>query len=153
MQPFYDAVVIGSGFGGAITACRLAQAGQSVCLLERGPRRQKTDFPRSPYELASRALWDAPRSQGFIEYRSFPRMDVIQGCGVGGGSLHYFNVCKQPPAAIFDQPRWPGNVTLQRLNLRGRWLDYSNSPVRQPFGHHQCAGGADCVPHDPRQRN
>jgi cholesterol oxidase len=42
-------------------------------------------------------------------------VDVIQGCGVGGGSLHYFNVCKQPPAAIFDQPRWPGKITLQRL--------------------------------------
>ena len=116
MKQAYDAVVIGSGFGGAIAACRLALAGQSVCLLERGPERKKTDFPRSEYEVSNRALWNQRIGQGFLEYRSFPRMDVIQGCGVGGGSLHYFNVCKQPPAAIFDNPRWPRTVTLQRLS-------------------------------------
>ncbi|MBZ5617980.1 MAG: GMC family oxidoreductase [Acidobacteriia bacterium] len=136
MRQTYDAVVIGSGFGGAITACRLAQAGQTVCLLERGPRRQKTDFPRSPYDVTSRALWDEHRRQGFIGYRSFPGMDVIQGCGVGGGSLHYFNVCKQPPAAIFDQPRWPGTITLQRLEpyylLARRMLDAK--PLDPPTG-------------------
>ena len=115
MKQAYDAVVIGSGFGGAIAACRLALAGQSVCVLERGPRRKKTDFPRTEYELANRALWNERIGEGFFEYRSFPRMDVIQGCGVGGGSLHYFNVCKQPPAAIFEDPRWPPTVTLQRL--------------------------------------
>ena len=115
MRPFYDAVIVGSGFGGAITACRLSQAGQSVCLLERGPRRQAADFPRSPYELSTNALWDEKTGRGFIEYRSFPGMDVVQGCGVGGGSLHYFNVCKQPPAVIFENPRWPRNITLERL--------------------------------------
>lgn len=115
MKQAYDAVVIGSGFGGAIAACRLALAGQSVCVLERGPRRKKTDFPRTEYELANRALWNERIGEGFFEYRSFPRMDVIQGCGVGGGSLHYFNVCKQPPAAIFEDPRWPKTVTLKRL--------------------------------------
>ncbi len=115
MKQVYDAVVIGSGFGGAITACRLAQAGQSVCVLEKGWRRRNTDFPRSPYELASRAIWNERQRQGFIEYRSFKHMDVIQGCGVGGGSLHYFNVCKQPPAFIFEQPRWPRSITLERL--------------------------------------
>ncbi|HZP02010.1 MAG TPA: FAD-dependent oxidoreductase, partial [Terriglobia bacterium] len=48
MKTEYDVVVIGSGFGGAITACRLAQAGRSVCVLERGRRWAKDDFPRSP---------------------------------------------------------------------------------------------------------
>jgi len=48
MRQTYDAVVIGSGFGGAITACRLAQAGQSVCLLGAGPRRRKTIFHGLP---------------------------------------------------------------------------------------------------------
>jgi cholesterol oxidase len=115
MKQLYDAVVIGSGFGGAITACRLAQAGQAVCVLEKGRRRQNTDFPRSPYELASRAIWNERQRQGFIEYRSFQHMDVIQGRGVGGGSLHYFNVNKQPPAAIFEQPRWPRSITLERM--------------------------------------
>ncbi len=116
MNKFYNAVVIGSGFGGAITACRLAQAGQSVCLIEQGRRWGKDDFPRSPYEIASRAFWhDGQQTPGFLEYRSFPQMDVIHGCGVGGGSLHYFNVNKRPPAAIFHDPRWPKNTTLHRL--------------------------------------
>lgn len=115
MKNSYDAVVIGSGFGGAITACRLAQAGYSVCILEKGRRWLKTDFPRSPVEVLNRALWQERQRQGFIEYLSFPRMDVVQGCGVGGGSLHYFNVCRQPPAAIFEQPRWPKSITLQSL--------------------------------------
>jgi cholesterol oxidase len=115
MKPFYDAVVIGSGFGGALTACRMAQAGDSVCLLEKGRRWPKAEFPRSPNEVVNRAFWDEQRRQGFIEYRSFPRMDVVQGCGVGGGSLHYFNVARQPPAAIFDDARWPRNISLRRL--------------------------------------
>ncbi len=115
MKQHYDAVVIGSGFGGAITACRLAQAGQLVCVLEKGPRRRYTDFPRSPYELATSAIWNEQQRRGFVEYRSFKHMDVIQGRGVGGGSLHYFNVCKQPPAEIFEQPRWPRSITLERM--------------------------------------
>jgi cholesterol oxidase len=57
MQGVYDAVVIGSGFGGAITACRLAQAGRSVCILERGRRWGEGDFPRTIGQLR-RAFWN-----------------------------------------------------------------------------------------------
>lgn len=115
MNKSYDAVVIGSGFGGAITACRLAQAGRSVCLLEQGQRWKRSDFPRSPYEVVNRAFWNEQQRPGFIEYRSFPRMDVIYGCGVGGGSLHYFNVNLWPASDIFDDLRWPRNIGLGRL--------------------------------------
>jgi cholesterol oxidase len=115
MKQSYDVVVIGSGFGGAITACRLAQAGYSVCILEKGRRWQKTDFPRSVGEVAAKAFWQEQQRQGFIDYQPFACIDVIQGCGVGGGSLHYFNVHKQPPATIFEQPRWPKSITLQQL--------------------------------------
>ncbi len=115
MQGAYDVVVIGSGFGGAITACRLAQAGRSVCVLERGKRWKNTEFPRSPAEV-SRSFWRDGQSLGFLEYRCFKRMDVIQGCGVGGGSLHYFNVHLRTPAAIFEQPCWPAEVKRQVLD-------------------------------------
>lgn len=87
MKETYDAVVIGSGFGGAITACRPAQAGYSTCILEKGRRWRKTDFPRSPADVRDRALWNERTRQGFIEYLVFPNMDVVQGCGVGGGSM------------------------------------------------------------------
>jgi len=115
MKPAYDVVVIGSGFGGAISACRLAQAGRSVALLERGRRWGKTDFPRSPGEVA-RAFWRKNESFGFLEYKAFKRIDVIQGCGVGGGSLHYFNVHLRTPAAIFARPVWPAEITREVLN-------------------------------------
>ena len=125
MKRVYDIVVIGSGFGGAITACRLAQAGRSVCILERGKRWKKTDFPRSPGEVA-RSFWRrnesfGPReytieSQGFLEYKVFKRIDVIQGSGVGGGSLHYFNVHLRTPAAIFSSRAWPKEISRQVLD-------------------------------------
>jgi cholesterol oxidase len=113
----YDVVVIGSGFGGSITACRLAQAGRSVCVLERGRRWSNVDFPRSPGQIARNAFWEPESGQfGLLDYRVFRRMHVIQGSGVGGGSLHYFNVHLRPPAVIFDDPRWPAEINLDTLD-------------------------------------
>ncbi len=114
----YDVVVIGSGFGGAITACRLAQSGQSVCILEKGRRWINTEFPRSTGEVANHAFWDEKDKQqgrGFVEYLPFKNMDVVQGVGVGGGSLHYFNVHIQPPEMIFDQQRWPAAISKESM--------------------------------------
>jgi len=119
MKNKYDVIVIGSGFGGAITACRLAQAGRSVCLLEKGRRWGNTEFPRGAGEVSTKAAWDPRESnqnaQGFVEYVPFKNMDVVQGIGVGGGSLHYFNVHMQPPAFIFQSPQWPQSVTLKTM--------------------------------------
>jgi cholesterol oxidase len=102
----YDVVVIGSGFGGAVTAARLAEAGRSVCLLERGRRWEAGEYPRTISE-AEEGVWDEQHHYGFLEYKVFRRMDVVQGVGVGGGSLHYFNVHLRTPAEIFDRPEWP----------------------------------------------
>ena len=115
MEQAYDIVIIGSGFGGAITGCRLAQAGQSVCILERGRRWAKEEFPRTTGQVA-KAFWEPRQTHGFVEYRAFKRIDVIQGCGVGGGSLHYFNVHLRTPAAILQQPAWPADVTRSVLD-------------------------------------
>ena len=115
MRASYDVVVVGSGFGGAITACRLAQAGRSVCVLERGKRWDKTEFPRSPGEV-SKCFWREKASFGFLEYKAFERMDVIQGCGVGGGSLHYFNVHLRAAQEIFSQAAWPARVKRPTLD-------------------------------------
>jgi cholesterol oxidase len=106
MKPRYDVVIIGSGFGGAITAARLAQAGRSVAVLERGRRWDKGDFPRTNGQVGRNAFWHEGRTHGFLEYRAFKRMDVIQGVGVGGGSLHYFNVHIRADAGVFASPRW-----------------------------------------------
>lgn len=109
MREQYDVVVIGSGFGGAVTAARLAQAGRSVCLLERGRRWDKREFPRSIGQV-KHAMWRDNESYGFIEYKVFRRIDVIQGAGVGGGSLHYFNVHLRAPRDILERPEWPARI-------------------------------------------
>ena len=109
MPERYDVVVIGSGFGGAVTAARLAQAGRSVCLLERGRRWDKREFPRSIGQVKN-AMWRDKESYGFIEYKVFRRIDVIQGAGVGGGSLHYFNVHLRAPVSILERAEWPARI-------------------------------------------
>lgn len=118
MATDFDVIVIGSGFGGAITACRLAQAGHSVCILEKGERWSTSSFPRSPGEV-SRGAFVRPGhpypGRGFIEYLTFRNMDVVQGTGVGGGSLHYFNVHMRPPAEVLDGPTWPSGLSLRKL--------------------------------------
>jgi len=114
MKDTYDVVVIGSGFGGAINACRLAQAGRSVCILERGKRWGKKDFPRTTGQVA-RSFWNF-KDYGLLDYRTFGKIDVIQGSGVGGGSLVYFNVHIRTPKEIFENPRWPKAVKRDTLN-------------------------------------
>jgi cholesterol oxidase len=114
MKDVYDVVVIGSGFGGAINACRLAEAGRSVCILERGKRWGKKDFPRTTGQVA-RSFWNF-KDYGLIDYRTFGKIDVLQGSGVGGGSLVYFNVHIRTPKEIFENPRWPKAVKRDVLN-------------------------------------
>jgi cholesterol oxidase len=114
MKDAYDVVVIGSGFGGAINACRLAEAGRSVCILERGKRWGKKDFPRTTGQVA-RAFWNY-KDLGLLDYRAFENIDVIQASGVGGGSLVYFNVHIRTPKEIFENPRWPKSVKRDILD-------------------------------------
>src|ERR1044072_981816 len=113
MKEVYDAVGIGSGFVGAINACRLAEAGRSVCILERGKRWGRKDFPRTTGQVA-RAFWN-DKDFGLLDYRTFKRIDVIQASGGGGGSLVYFNVHIRTPPEIFQNPRWPAGVKRERL--------------------------------------
>jgi cholesterol oxidase len=114
MKEIYDVVVIGSGFGGAINACRLSQAGRSVCILERGKRWGKKDFPRTTGQVAH-SFWNY-KDLGLLDYRAFENIDVIQASGVGGGSLVYFNVHIRTPPEIFENPRWPKGVRRDVLN-------------------------------------
>ena len=87
-----DAVVVGSGFGGAVTAYRLAESGLSVILLERGQAYPPDSFPRTPAEM-SRAFWDpAAGLHGMFDVWHFSGCDSVVSSGLGGGSLIYANV-------------------------------------------------------------
>lgn len=114
----FDAVVVGSGFGGSVAAYRLAKAGLRVCLLERGRRYPPGTFARSAAE-ASRTVWDPSEGlHGLFDLWSFKRTDAIVSSGLGGGSLIYANVLlRMPPEWFFSQvpgkqPRpWPVTLT------------------------------------------
>jgi len=102
----YDYVVIGSGFGGSVSAMRLKEKGYSVLVLERGSRYRDDDFPKSNFQL-SRYLWmPAIRCFGFFQISLLNGGMVAHGNGVGGGSLGYANVLEVPPGPMFENPSW-----------------------------------------------
>src|SRR3954467_760854 len=88
----YDAIVVGSVFGRVVTACRLAEAGKRVLVLERGRPYPPGSFTRSPYR-ARESFWDPPHGlTGMYHYWSFGGIDSLVSAGLGGGSLIYANV-------------------------------------------------------------
>jgi cholesterol oxidase len=113
MRANCDAIVIGSGFGGSVAACRLAQAGCSVVVLERGRRYDTNPFPRNWNDPADGWLWQV--RQGLFELKHFSQMMVIQGAGLGGGSLIYANVHLRAPQEVFAQD-WPAGYSRQMLD-------------------------------------
>ncbi|WP_028067140.1 GMC oxidoreductase [Solirubrobacter soli] len=92
LDSHYDAIVVGSGFGGSVTAYRLAEAGKRVLVLERGRPYPPGSFTRSPFR-ARESFWDPPRGLvGMYHYWSFKGIDALVSAGLGGGSLIYANV-------------------------------------------------------------
>jgi len=88
----FDAVVVGSGFGGSVTAYRLAEAGHGVCLLERGKPFPPNSFPRSPLGMKTQFWNPSAGGHGMFNMWSFDNIDAICASGLGGGSLIYANV-------------------------------------------------------------
>ncbi len=102
-EQHFDAVVVGSGFGGSVTSYRLAEAGMSVCLLERGKAYGPGSFPRSPWEMA-RNFWDPSEGlHGLFDVWSFRGLGAIVASGLGGGSLVYSNVILRKDRSTFVQ--------------------------------------------------
>src|SRR3954471_18423308 len=92
------AIVIGSGFGGAVAACRLAQANIATTVLERGRRYPSGSFPRDTTQLDG---WLWSNDGGLFDLRRGGDMLVVQAAGYGGGSLIYANVHYRPPDDVF----------------------------------------------------
>jgi cholesterol oxidase len=102
----YDWIVVGSGFGGSVSALRLAEKGYSVNVVECGKRFRDQDFPKSTWDLR-RYFW-APKlgMRGIFRLTPFKDVSVVSGCGVGGGSLGYANTLYVPPPAFFQDSQW-----------------------------------------------
>ena len=102
----WDWIIIGSGFGGSVSALRLAEKGYSVLVLEKGARWQPQDFPRSNWNLR-RWLWmPALGFRGFFKMTFFRHLTALSGVGVGGGSLVYANTLPKPPDHFFTSGDW-----------------------------------------------
>lgn len=102
----FDWLVVGSGFGGSVSALRLSEKGYRVGVLECGRRFRDQDFPKSTWDVR-RYFW-APRAgmRGIFRISTFRDISVVSGCGVGGGSLGYANTLYVPPAPFFKDPQW-----------------------------------------------
>ncbi|MBI5609019.1 MAG: GMC family oxidoreductase, partial [Deltaproteobacteria bacterium] len=118
LSAHYDAVVIGSGYGGAIAACRLAQARKAdgsrlrVAVLERGRELQPGQYPRTSLEFAAEAQFTAAdkvvgRRDGLFDFRANGDLATISACGLGGTSLINAGVAIKPLPWVFADPIWP----------------------------------------------
>lgn len=101
-----DYIVVGSGFGGSVSAMRLSEKGYSVLVLERGRRFEDKDFAKSNWNIF-KFLWKPMlRAFGVMQISLLNDVMVLHGSGVGGGSLIYGNVLMEPEAKLFDTPGW-----------------------------------------------
>ncbi|MDQ8035959.1 MAG: GMC family oxidoreductase [Pedobacter sp.] len=130
----FDAIVVGSGFGGAVTAARLAEAGWKVLVLERGRRWLPQDMPRGPGDDWFYDVDEPHKQNGWLDYRWFGDMSVAMGAGVGGGSLIYGNVSIIPPRTTFDK-HWPAAINYDALQPHyetvGKILNIQEMPLEQ----------------------
>ena len=111
----YDFVVVGSGFGGAVSALRLAEKGYKVAVLESGKRFQSRDFPKTNWNVR-RFLWLPMLSCYGIQRMTLLRdVLVVSGAGVGGGSLVYANTLPMPKSEVFQRPEWPRGQDWEKV--------------------------------------
>ena len=106
----YDYIIIGSGFGGSVSALRLAEKGYRVCILEKGRAYRTEDFPKTNWNLRKFAWMPALGLYGIQVLTLFRHVLILSGAGVGGGSLVYANQLLTPPDDVFAKPEWgPGD--------------------------------------------
>jgi len=121
VEEHFDVIVVGTGFGGSLTAMRLAEAGSSVLVLERGQPHPPGSFARTPYDMRTNFWAPETGSYGLFDLWAFDSLDVATASGLGGGSLIYANVMLRKDERTFvhedlgngGYENWP--VTLEDL--------------------------------------
>lgn len=123
MRDSYEVVVIGSGYGGGISASRLARAGRTVCLLERGREILVGNYPNVPGEAIAQMQFHTPDGHigsrlGLYDIHVNEQQNVVVGCGLGGTSLINANVALEPEPEVFDLACWPTEIRTDKDRLR-----------------------------------
>ena len=113
----YEIVVVGSGYGGAIAASRLARAGREVCLLEQGKEFQPGEYPNTLLEATAELQVSMPdvdvhlgSRTGLYDLHAGHDINVFKGCGLGGTSLVNANVSIKPDPRVFTEYSWPAAI-------------------------------------------
>lgn len=122
IRDHYDVIVIGSGYGGAIAASRLARAGQTVCLLERGREFLLGEFPDTQAEALREMQFHLPDKHlgdetGLYDIHVQEQQNVVVGCGLGGTSLINANVSLPPTPEVLSDPAWPEEIRQDQDGL------------------------------------
>ena len=129
----YDYIVIGSGFGGSVSALRLTEKGYSVGVMEKGKRFQPGDFPESNLQLGKYLWMPRLRLHGILQITWLKHLMVLHGAGVGGGSLVYAMTHPVPPDVVFRDPRWPSDEDWKaKLKPHYELAQYMLGTVKAP---------------------
>ena len=136
-HPTYDYIIIGSGFGGSVSAMRLTEKGYSVLVLEKGKRFEDKDFAKSNWQFWKYLWLPALRAHGILQISILKGVMVLHGAGVGGGSLVYANTLYEPLDPFYKDPAW-GHITDWKQEMAPyydqakRMLGVVDNPVRTP---------------------
>src|SRR5437762_4579264 len=104
----FDFIVIGSGFGGSVSAHRLTEKGYPVAVMEIGRRWTADDYPKASWSI-HRWFWRPKLAlRGFFNMRFFRHVTILHGCAVGGGSITYAATLLRPPDQIWTSGSWNG---------------------------------------------
>jgi cholesterol oxidase len=118
LQYDFDYIIVGSGFGGSVSALRLSEKGYRVAVIEMGRRWTPDNLPKTSWSL-NRWFWRPSLSlRGFFSMRYFRHVTILHGCAVGGGSITYACTMLRPPDKVWDSGSWKGladwNVEMPR---------------------------------------